>query len=270
MHSLVWSWLKKKTRNNKFKIKLVILWNPASHFSISSLEILGDRTGHVPSQLCWLELDIKFTCLENYCRIEWLRISCYLSNEIPYYDNTIILNASSTRTPRKRSKSREISENTKLYFCIFRQGRKSKSNDAHHLLLTWSATKGGVPMRIELKSLWRSHLPIGPSLSGKYKKKNSWTFPSEIFGIHGANFLKTPAGTSGRYNYHTTTMQKDRWRSISDVKSSKKNHRPRPQNKKKSYRRDYRDLTYRGCYIFFVIIFRFTDIFLTGFLLPLQ
>lgn len=180
------------------------------------------------------------------------------------------MNASSTRTPRKRSKSREISENTKLYFCIFRQGRKSKSNDAHHLLLTWSATKGGVPMRIELKSLWRSHLPIGPSLSGKYKKKNSWTFPSEIIGIHGANFLKTPAGTSGRYNYHTTTMQKDRWRSISDVKSSKKNHRPRPRNKKKSYRRDYRDLTYRSCYIFFVIIFRFTDIFLTGFLLPLQ
>lgn len=120
------------------------------------------------------------------------------------------MNASSTRTPRKRSKSREISENTKIYFWIFRQGRKSKSNEAHHLLLTWSATKGGVPMRIELKSLWRSHLPMGPSLSGKYKKKHSWTFPSKIFGIHSANFLKTPAGASGRYNYHTTTMQKDR------------------------------------------------------------
>ena len=64
-------------------------------------------------------------------------------------------------------------------------------------------------MRIELKSLWRSHLPMGPSLSGKYKKKHFWTFPSEIFGIHFANFLKTPAGASGRYNYHTTTMQKD-------------------------------------------------------------
>ena len=56
------------------------------------------------------------------------------------------------------------------------EARKVKSRMVYNICarqnFTWRATRGGVPIRIELRRRCRSHLPTGPSLSIVESKSN--------------------------------------------------------------------------------------------------